>query len=44
MEDLYLALSMLPVSVFEEEFYKNKMKSAERMIRKRDRDDVHLLA
>ena len=35
---------MLPVSVFEEEFYKNKMKRAERMIGKRDRDDVYLLA
>lgn len=44
IEDLYLAFSMLPLSVCDEDFYKNKIKQAKRMIEKRDPTDVHLLA
>lgn len=41
---LYLALSMLPVSVCNEEFYGEKIKQAKELIGQRDADDVHLLA
>lgn len=44
IEDLYFAFSMLPLSVCDEDFYKNKIKQAKRMIEKRDPADVHLLA
>lgn len=43
-EDLYLALSMLPLCLCEEEFYGTKIKKAYSLIGKRDPDDVHLLA
>ena len=44
LENLYMALSLLPISVCDEEFYKNKINQAKRMIDKIDPDDVHLLA
>jgi len=44
IEDLYLAFSMLPLSVCGEDFHKNKIKQARKMIEKRDPADVHLLA
>jgi predicted nucleic acid-binding protein len=44
IDDLYLALSMVPVIVCDEEFYKSKSKQAARLIGKRDPDDRHLLA
>lgn len=43
-EDLYLALSMLPVSVYDEAFYQNKIRQAKKLMAKRDPDDHHLLA
>ncbi len=43
-EDLYLALSLLPLSVHAEGFYKDKMKKARDLLSKRDPDDAHLLA
>jgi len=43
-EDLYMALSMLPLSVCDTEFYKDKINQAKKLIEKRDHDDVHLLA
>lgn len=43
-EDLYLALSMLPVIVCDVSFYSEKIKKAKQMIEGRDSDDVHLLA
>lgn len=44
IEDLYLALSMLPLTACDVGFYKTKMKQAKMMIAKRDPHDVHLLA
>ena len=44
IEDLYLALSMLQISVCDTDFYKSKMIQARRMLYKRDPDDIHLLA
>jgi predicted nucleic acid-binding protein len=44
IEDLYLSLSILPLLVCSEHFYKDKIKEAKRLIEKRDPDDVHLLA
>lgn len=44
MEDLYMALSMLPLSVCDTEFYKNRINQAKKIIEKRDPNDVHLLA
>lgn len=44
VEDLYLALSTLPLFVCDEDFYKEKIKEAKRLIEKRDPDDIHLLA
>ncbi|MBI5326920.1 MAG: PIN domain nuclease [Deltaproteobacteria bacterium] len=44
LEDLYLALSMLPLSVYDEDFYKDKIRQAKNMIAKKDPDDAHLLA
>ncbi len=43
LDDLYLALSTLPVSVCDVEFYKNALKKAESLIGDRDPDDIHLL-
>ena len=43
VEDLYLALSTLPISVCDVEFYKDTLKNAKSMMRERDPDDVHLL-
>lgn len=42
--DLYLALSMLPVTVCDEDFYKSELRRARKLISKRDPDDCHLLA
>lgn len=44
LDYLYLALSTLPISVCDVEFYKDTLKKAERLIGDRDPDDVHLLA
>lgn len=44
VEDLYLALSMLPLCVCDEDFYKDKISHAKKMIGKRDPADIHLLA
>ncbi len=44
LEDLYLALSMLPLAVCDEDFYKPKIRQAGKLIGKRDPDDAHLLA
>lgn len=44
IDDLFLALSMLPISVCDTEFYGDKIKNAQSMIGERDPDDVHLLA
>ncbi len=43
LDDLYLALSTLPISVCDVEFYKDTLKKAESLIGNRDPDDVHLL-
>ena len=44
LENLYMSLSLLPISVCDEDLYKNKINQAKRMIDKIDPDDVHLLA
>jgi len=44
LDDLYLALSTLPVSVCDVEFYKDTLRKAESLIGDRDPDDIHLLA
>lgn len=41
--DLYLALSTLPISVYDVDFYKDTLKKAEKLIGERDPDDIHLL-
>ncbi len=43
LDDLYLALSTLPISVCDVEFYKDTLKKAESLIGDRDSDDIHLL-
>jgi predicted nucleic acid-binding protein len=43
LDDLYLALSTLPISVCDVEFYKDSLKKAESLIGERDPDDIHLL-
>lgn len=43
-EDLHLALSLLPVTVCGEDFYRSKIRHAEKLIGKRDPDDRHLRA
>ena len=43
LDDLYLALSTLPISVCDVEFYSNTLKKAESLIGDRDPDDIHLL-
>ena len=43
LDDLYLALSTLPISVCDVEFYKATLREAERLISDRDPDDIHLL-
>ncbi len=44
LENLYMALSLLPISVCDEEFYKNKINKAKRILERKDPDDIHLLA
>lgn len=44
LDDLYLALSTLPISVCDVEFSKNTLKKAEGLIGDRDPDDIQLLA
>ena len=44
LDDLYLALSLLPLTICDEEFYKSEMSKSKRLIEKRDPDDAHLLA
>jgi predicted nucleic acid-binding protein len=43
LDDLYLALSTLPISVCDVEFYKDTLKKAKNLIGERDPDDIHLL-
>lgn len=43
LDDLYLALSTLPISVCDVDFYKDTLKNAESLIGDRDPDDIHLL-
>jgi predicted nucleic acid-binding protein len=43
LDDLYLALSTLPISVWDVDFYKDTLKNAESLIGDRDPDDIHLL-
>jgi predicted nucleic acid-binding protein len=43
LDDLYLALSTLPISVCDVEFYKETLKKASSLIGDRDPDDIHLL-
>jgi predicted nucleic acid-binding protein len=43
LDDLYLALSTLPISVCDVEFYKKTLKKAESLIGDRDPDDINLL-
>jgi predicted nucleic acid-binding protein len=42
--DLYFALVVAPVEVYNQDFYKDKLELAEHRIGKRDIDDVDLLA
>jgi predicted nucleic acid-binding protein len=42
-DDLYMALSTLPVHVRDVESYKDTLKTAKSMMKERDPDDVHLL-
>lgn len=44
MEDCYMALSLLPLIVCDIDFYKSKINHANKLIEKRDPNDVHLLA
>lgn len=44
LDDLYLALSMLPVSICNQDFYRSKLKQAEKLIGERDASDIHLLS
>jgi len=43
-EDLFMALSMLPVAICGPDFYQSRVRQAEKLIGKRDSDDVNLLA
>lgn len=43
LDDLYLALSTLSISVCDVEFYRDILKKAESLIGERDPDDIHLL-
>jgi predicted nucleic acid-binding protein len=43
LDDLYLALSTLPISVCDVEFYTDTLKKAKSLIGGRDQDDIHLL-
>lgn len=43
-ENLYLALSILPLVICDDDFYKDKIQEAKRLIGKRDLKDSHLLA
>ncbi|MBI5378756.1 MAG: PIN domain nuclease, partial [Nitrospirae bacterium] len=44
LDKLFLALSLLPLVICDEEFYKNELKKATKLIGGRDPDDAHLLA
>lgn len=44
IDDLYLALSLLPLTVCDEGFYKETATKARKLIGKRDPADVHILA
>ena len=44
LDDIYMALSSLPISVCDIEFYKDKVNKAKGMVEERDPDDVHLLS
>ena len=44
LEDLYLAFSILPLSICNEDFYSDTVKKAKKLIEKRDPDDIHLLS
>lgn len=44
VEDLYLSLSITPLLVCEDNFYKSKISRAKTLIEKRDPHDIHLLA
>ena len=41
---LFWQLKMLPLRIFPEKHYKNYLDRAEKLLKERDRDDVHLLA
>ena len=43
LDDLYLALSTVPITVCDIDFYKDTLKKAESLIGDRDPDDIHLL-
>ncbi|MBI5205904.1 MAG: PIN domain nuclease [Nitrospirae bacterium] len=43
-EDLYLALSTLPLCVCDEDFYKTEIQNAKSLIEQKDPKDIHLLA
>jgi len=43
VDDLYMALSTLPVYVRDVESYKDTLRTAKSMMKERDPDDVHLL-
>ncbi|MBI4378131.1 MAG: PIN domain nuclease [Nitrospinae bacterium] len=43
-EGLYLALSILPLIICDENFYREKIRKARTLTGKRDPDDIHLLA
>jgi predicted nucleic acid-binding protein len=43
LDVLYFALSALPISVCDIEFYKDTLKKVESLIGDRDQDDIHLL-
>ncbi|GBE00870.1 putative nucleotide-binding protein, containing PIN domain [bacterium BMS3Abin08] len=44
LDDLYLALSLLPLTVCDEDFYKKMIPKARKLIAKRDPKDIHILA
>lgn len=43
-EDLYMALSMLTLYIYDAGSYKNRINQANKLIEKRDPKDIHLLA
>lgn len=44
LDELFFVLSLLPLVVYEEVFYKKELVKAKGLIGKRDPDDAHLLA